>query len=102
MTTLHLRAANRNDAATLFEMRNHPSIVKLSRSGRAVSWPEHVAWFNTAVSDATRQRIFLISQNQEIVGVIRFERERDERVTTTSIYLLEPLCWPGTWLPCDR
>ncbi|HVO47228.1 MAG TPA: GNAT family N-acetyltransferase [Steroidobacteraceae bacterium] len=87
-----LRPATLDDARLLFEWRNRPEIVMLSRSRRSVDWNEHVLWLQRVLSDPDHHLLFLVEIAFEPAGHLRFDRVDDESCEV-SIYLLSG--WTG-------
>jgi len=92
---LRLRPATADDARMLFSLRNDPAIVRLGRSKQTVTWAEHLSWFTRALSDEQRRRIFFLVENDETIGVLRFDKEDEPTEAVVSIYLLEPFRGQG-------
>jgi len=82
---LSLRRALASDAETIFKWRNDPSIMAKGFLQRAVSWDEHLAWFNEMVQTDARI-MFIILQEKIPVGQVRFDRESDA-AAEISIYM---------------
>lgn len=72
-----------DDARSLFEWRNHPSIREASRSSAPLQWNAHKTWLDAALSDPSR--VLLIGESAgRPVGVVRFDVADD--TAEVSIY----------------
>lgn len=85
---LEFVAVSLDAARLLFELRNDPFIVGLSRSGRPVTWDEHVPWLERCLASPDRHRIYFLKQHGRTIGVLRFDREGEEGASIT-IFLLQ-------------
>lgn len=79
-----LRKANERDVKLLFDWKNEKLCVRNSLSGREVSWEEHYTWFMQALKDKKR-KIFILEADEQPVGQIRLDREKDMAVVSYSI-----------------
>ena len=90
---MSLRPAEDADVRLVFGFRNDPLIVERSSSRRAVTWPEHEAWFAASLGHAERLiRIVLVDGRP--AGLVRFDREGCGSCVI-SAYLLEPFTGQG-------
>jgi RimJ/RimL family protein N-acetyltransferase len=84
--TLTLRRATIDDARRIFEWRNMPEMIPLSRTQKPVAWQEHWRWFQRII--AGREHLLLIVLlGEEPIGEIRFDR-LTERTWEISILLV--------------
>jgi UDP-2,4-diacetamido-2,4,6-trideoxy-beta-L-altropyranose hydrolase len=106
---IDMRPAVAEDAANLFEWRNHPSVRGASRSMRAIDWTGHNRWLASVLHSPAR--LLLIAEHGgNPVGVVRFDlaEERAE----VSIYMVpghdpavrgaDVLAAAERWLAHDR
>ena len=49
------RPATKKDSAFLFALRNEPSVIEMSATGRGVNRPEHARWLAKALQDEAVQ-----------------------------------------------
>ncbi|MBU1564933.1 MAG: GNAT family N-acetyltransferase [Proteobacteria bacterium] len=80
-----LRKALASDARTVFHWRNDPSIVAKGFLQRPVGWDEHATWFTDLIKSDTRL-MFILEQNEDPVGQMRFDLESDVSAEI-SIYM---------------
>lgn len=81
---IRLRPANRDDAASLHDWRNHPVVRAVSRSAEKIEYAQHLRWLDAVLADP--DRYLLIGQRDgQPVGVLRFDVEQD--AAEVSIYL---------------
>lgn len=101
------------DSARVFRLRNEPSVVLKSSSGKAIAWDDHARWFAKAANAPDQHRIFLVCCGANDVGVVRLERIETPSCTAgtelweISAYLLDALVGKGlgTWAiaaACER
>ena len=65
-----------------------------------VTWEEHVAWFDAALC-AKDRRIYIVSQNEVDIGLVRFDLVQPEKCVI-SVYLLEPYVGKGLGVSAIR
>ena len=83
-----LRKLKLEDAKLIFEWRNDETIIRLSSSQKKVSWQEHQQWIKNSIQNPIRT-VFIIKNNEEPVGQVRFDKENDnDNFASISIYLL--------------
>ena len=83
---LVLRALAKSDIDLLFQWRNLDQIISLSSTRRAVTWPEHSAWFS-GIHNNNRIISYIIEFEELPVGHLRFELEGGSLAVIT-IYLI--------------
>jgi len=71
-----LGLANKLDSRDLWEWRNHLQVRKYSFNKKIISWEEHEKWFFKKLKDEN-SIIYIISDHDGGIGVIRFEQEKD-------------------------
>lgn len=71
-----MRPATQEDAAFLYELRNHPKVRDVSNSTAEIIWEDHVAWLVDAITSG-RQKIYIGMDHGEKVGVVRFTVDDD-------------------------
>ena len=86
-TEVTVRKALPSDVNRIFEWRNLDEIVALSQLQKSVTWEEHLAWFNHAVSSDAHAMYLIMLQGEE-VGLCRFQHEGN--LSVLSIYLVSP------------
>lgn len=90
---LKLNPVCQDDAATLFQWRNDPSIIARGSSQRGVTWEEHSKWFNETVQKINRIMYLILLEDMPI-GQVRFDFELNASATV-SIFLLSPYTGKG-------
>jgi RimJ/RimL family protein N-acetyltransferase len=68
-----LREATLDDARLIFEWRNLPEMIPLSKTQRRVDWAEHWQWFQNVVTSKDHLLLIVLLQ-QNPIGQIRFDR----------------------------
>ena len=67
-----LRDARLEDAALMYEWRNHASTRQVSADASTIEWPAHVAWLGGVLADA--DRMLQVGTIEGVpIGVIRFD-----------------------------
>jgi RimJ/RimL family protein N-acetyltransferase len=73
---LSLRPVELADATLLWQWRNDPHTIAMSRQPDVIAWETHVAWLAKRLAD--RDAMLLIGlQGDQSIGVVRFERRAD-------------------------
>lgn len=89
---IRLRAATLDDAAAVFEWRNHERVRSGARNAAPIPWAEHDAWFRQALTDS--HRLLLIGERDGIpIGVVRFDVRGCE--AEVSLYRVPDSTEPG-------
>jgi UDP-2,4-diacetamido-2,4,6-trideoxy-beta-L-altropyranose hydrolase len=82
---IEIRTARQDDSQKLFEWRNHPTIMAVSRNPEAINWEDHQEWFAAVLMSP--DSLLLIGQREGTpVGVVRFDIQDDG--AEVSIYLV--------------
>jgi UDP-2,4-diacetamido-2,4,6-trideoxy-beta-L-altropyranose hydrolase len=69
---VNVRPARSNDAAHLFQWRNHPSIRQVSRTTDLIDWAAHQLWLASTLENL--DRVLLIGEvATRPIGVVRFD-----------------------------
>lgn len=69
-----LRPCTKDDAELLLRWRNDPEIIAHSTRKVSVTRKEHVTWLEGCLAAPDTHRIFLIQEDSQNIGVIRFDR----------------------------
>jgi len=88
-----VRPARPEDAAPVLAWRNHPEVVRVSRSAAPVAEDAHAQWFTRTLADANRH-LLIGERAGEPVGVARFDVA--DGCAEVSIYLVPGPSEPGT------
>lgn len=88
-----IKPVRNDDMRMIFEWRNTPALVKLGSSGREVSWEEHCNWFDRVLKSGN-MALYIIYNEHDPAGQIRFEKEEDETYIVT-IYLTDQYTGKG-------
>lgn len=70
--SIRLRKATLDDCRTLFEWRNDPITVAMSLVSEPVPWENHVAWFESSLTNPKRH-LLVAELAGSPVGTIRFD-----------------------------
>lgn len=79
-----LRPAAAADCESIWRWRNAGFVLQGSKTPDPISWPDHCAWFESALRNPSR-RLLIGEAGGEPVGVLRFDLAKDE--ATASVYL---------------
>ncbi len=79
-----LRPAEGRDCRTVFDWRNHPSVLSASFNPRPLRWDVHERWFAETLRAADRS-LLIAEVGCRAVGVLRYDFQISEAVV--SIYL---------------
>lgn len=83
---IQFRIASSHDCDKIFRWRNHPRVRRFSLNTEEIDYAEHKQWLAQVLKD--KNRILLIAtQDEEDVGVLRFEIESEKHLATVSIYV---------------
>jgi RimJ/RimL family protein N-acetyltransferase len=81
---LSLKPVVSEDCQLIWKWANDPLTRKFSFSSAPIPWEEHVAWFQTKLTD--RQCIFhIVQRGSKPIGQIRFQIEGKEAIISVSI-----------------
>jgi RimJ/RimL family protein N-acetyltransferase len=84
VTGLQLRPASGADAALLWELRNEDVTRLNSFDTTPIPWTSHVEWLERKLGSRTC-RIWIVENDTEPVGQVRFERQDGNVVVNYSI-----------------
>src|SRR5438105_1627104 len=88
-----LRPVMPEDAGLLLAWRNHPELIRLSSSQRAVTQAEHQQWFSSLI-DARPPSAYVIMLANKPVGHLRFDLAAEGKALI-SLYLDPLYCGQG-------
>lgn len=71
-TSLHFRPAGPQDARSIYEWRNDPSIRAASRDPQAIPFETHQTWYDTRLTDPAC-RLLIAELDGQPMGVVRFD-----------------------------
>ncbi|MGD8272827.1 MAG: GNAT family N-acetyltransferase [Desulfobacterales bacterium] len=74
---LKLRRVSKNDCKLIWKWANDPDARAVSFSSEAISYKNHVRWFESKLKDAGCFFYIAENKNQKPVGQVRFELEGD-------------------------
>lgn len=83
---LELRPSMKEDARMIFEWANQPATRRASFDAAPISWDNHVQWFETRLNDP-HTLMFVVMQNGQAIGLIRFQQQANLKEATVSIQL---------------
>ncbi len=78
------RFATLSDCDLLYAWANDEETRKHSFQSQAIPYEDHVAWFTKKVSEV-QTKIFIFSENEQNIGVVRIENKNNEYVISISI-----------------
>jgi RimJ/RimL family protein N-acetyltransferase len=81
---LNLRKAHIGDCKVIYELRNDPQVRENSFSKEAITYESHTKWFEKSLMSNNR-KIFIVEDNQEIAGVVRFDLNSEFMEALVSI-----------------
>ncbi len=84
---VEIEEASLDDCLRLFGLRNDSFVIANSKSGLAVDWIGHSAWFTAALAQPDRHWIAFVREAGTDIGVVRFERS-SKSAAAISVYLL--------------
>lgn len=87
---VHIREADDSDSAEVFEWRNDMLSRAMSRDSEAVSWQQHVRWFDCVLAE--QSKLLLICEHStptspQKIGVVRFDLDSRRVQAEISINL---------------
>lgn len=82
---ISIRQATVDDAWFVYELRNDPDVRESSFNKNPLVWEQHLDWFKTRLEDSF---IYLVEEDGEPVGYVRFEPEADGDSLETSVAIL--------------
>ena len=83
---VQVRRAKLDDARKMYEWRNDARIRNVSRDISAISYDDHLRWFEGSLVMPKRMMLIGELETSEPVGVVRFD-EGDNNSVEVSIYL---------------
>lgn len=83
-----IRPADLTDADRILEWRNDPFILERSSSRKRVTKAEHAAWIRRVLADPNIL-IYIIENERQPAGLLRYEYEPDDQECIVSVYILE-------------
>jgi spore coat polysaccharide biosynthesis protein SpsF len=81
---LKLRKAQIEDCRIVYDIRNDPKIRVNSFSDGDILLEDHVKWFESSLRN-DRRKIFIIEDEQVVLGVVRFDVSEDLQQAIVSI-----------------
>ncbi len=66
---LSLKAFSAADSKVLFNIRNHPSVLRGMRAPEPINWPDHEEFVRNNLLGDCRQWLFLIEKSGESIGL---------------------------------
>ena len=82
-----IREINIGDAKVLFDWANDPEVRKMSINNEPILWNNHVNWLERKLADKTASKMFMLEDEDDAVGQIRFEFREGEWLIGYSIGL---------------
>ena len=79
-----LRKLQEGDKKILFDWVNDPEVRKMSVNTEPVLWEDHEKWFESKLKDKNT-RIFLLTENDQKIGQVRFHLKNSEWLIGYSI-----------------
>lgn len=83
---VQVRKAKLDDARKIYEWRNDARVRTVSRDTSAISFDDHLRWFEGSLGMSGRMILIGELETSESVGVVRFD-ECDDNSVEVSIYL---------------
>jgi UDP-2,4-diacetamido-2,4,6-trideoxy-beta-L-altropyranose hydrolase len=81
---IQIRAARAGDSRTLFELRNHPAVRKVSHNSDPIDWSQHDAWF-AGVLQSSHQALLVGEVNSIPIGSVRFDLQDQSAKISISV-----------------
>ena len=81
----NLRKATIDDAQLLFDWTNDYEVRATAVIKKKIEWDEHVNWLTNKLQNNQSHIYILIDDNNENIGVIRFDKNNDAFVISYSI-----------------
>ena len=78
MNKIYIRNAGIEHSEMIWQWRNDPETLKMSFEERKIPLSEHKEWYKLALLDK-RVTIFIAEENNNTVGVIRFDENPDDK-----------------------
>lgn len=92
--SVSIRPAGLHDADRILEWRNDPFILERSSSRKSVTKDEHEAWIRRVLADP-HILMFIIEEDGQPSGLLRYEYETDSGDCVVSVYILEKFTGRG-------
>jgi UDP-2,4-diacetamido-2,4,6-trideoxy-beta-L-altropyranose hydrolase len=83
ISNLTIRPATMDDSARLWRWANDASVREVSFSPEPIAWESHLEWFSRRM-DSPNTQFYLLLENDEPVGQIRYDRGRDGKSAEIS------------------
>ena len=80
---LSIRPARADDAGLLWKWANDTSVRERSFNKQPIAWQSHLDWFSHRLASSDT-RFYLLIENEEPVGQIRFDRDEAENSAEIS------------------
>ena len=80
-----LRNVTKNDAKLLFNWANEPIARANALNPKIILWDEHIAWLTRKLADESVYMYVFVDEQQNNIGVIRFEKNIEGFVISYSI-----------------
>lgn len=81
---LSFRYAEEKDVRLYYKWATDPDVRQNSFNSKAISWEEHVKWFNTRIADKDCL-IYLFLDDDVPAGQVRIENQKGEHVISISV-----------------
>ena len=79
-----LRKATLKDAKLLFEWTNDDEVRATAIIKKTIAWDEHINWLTNKLQNQ-QSHIYILTDMNENIGVVRFDKENDTFVISYSI-----------------
>ena len=83
---LRIRNAHQEDCLDIHKIRNEEEIRKFSFDTSEITFENHRSWFEKTLVDDKR-RLFVVTEENQIYGVVRFDLSKDLKEAEVSIYV---------------
>lgn len=80
-----VRSVTRDDAKSVFEISNDPTVRANSISTEPITWENHLKWFDSVVDNPNVQFFIAETQSGECVGQVRFQLHEDAWIVSISL-----------------
>lgn len=82
---LKIRPASKKDCNLIWKWANDPDVRAFSFSSEAISYEDHVRWFDLKLNDIRCFFYIAETANQEPIGQVRYELDGNEATINISI-----------------
>lgn len=86
MITLKIRKAQLQDSQDIHRIRSSKEVRERSHDSREFSFAEHDSWFKQTLT-STHRNLFVVTSNDEVAGVVRYDIAEGEKEATVSIFV---------------